>query len=251
MRCVLLQIMIQCGQQRSGKIVAARAGFVRPAHLRTSGGFYHALPQIMFQRGPLHIGGIVTTRAGFVSITAGFRTSGVFCFVVHQIMVQCGQLFAGGIVAAGAGAGFVGVPALFRAGGGFCCVLLQIMVQRGQLCAGGIVAVFAGFVSIPANVGAGRGFCCVLLQVVTAVVTPSASFARSLRGAGRAAVAAAGCVLFFCVAVGVRAYAGVRAVAVRRPRAPCVTGDVVFRAAFFTDFALGAGGTLGTAGMYL
>ena len=86
---------------------------------------------------------------------------------------------------------------------------------------------------------------------MTAVVTPSASGAHSRTGAGRAAVAAAGYVLFFCAAVGVRASAGVRAVAVRRPRAPYVTGNIVFRAAFFTDFALGAGGTLGTAAMYL
>ena len=85
---------------------------------------------------------------------------------------------------------------------------------------------------------------------VIAVVPPSASGARSRADAGRAAVAAAACVLN-CVAVGVRASAGVRAVAVRRPRAPYVTVDVVFRAAIFTDFALGAGGTLGTAGMYL
>ena len=86
---------------------------------------------------------------------------------------------------------------------------------------------------------------------VTAVVLPSTSGARSLRDAGRVAVAAAGYVLFFCAAVGVRASAGVRAVAVRLPRAPYVTGNGVFRAAFFTDFALGAGGTLGAAGMYL
>ena len=86
---------------------------------------------------------------------------------------------------------------------------------------------------------------------VTAVVPPFASGARSRADAGRVGVAAAGYVLFFCAAVGVRAFAGVRAVAVRLPRAPYVTGNGVFRAAFFTDFALGAGGTLGAAGMYL
>ena len=85
---------------------------------------------------------------------------------------------------------------------------------------------------------------------VIAVVPPFASGARSRADAGRAAVAAAACVLN-CVAVGVRASAGVRAVAVRRPRAPYVTGNIVFRAAFFTGFACGAGGSFGAAGMYL
>ena len=170
--------------------------------------------------------------------------------MMHQVMFQCGDFLISGIVAAQAGAGFVSIPANFRAGRGFCCVLLQIMLCR-QFHIGGIAAADAAVVSVPADFRAGGGFCCVPHQVVTAVVTPSASFARSLRGAGRAAVAAAGCVLFFCVTVGVRAYAGVRAVAVRRPRAPCVTGDVVFRAAFFTGFACGAGGSFGTAGMYL
>ena len=207
--------------------------------------------QIMVQRGQLFAGGIVAAEAGagFVSIPADFRAGGGFCCVLHQIMVQCGLLHIGGIVTAGAG--FVSVPALFRTGRGLRFVLLQSMVQCGQLFAGGIAAADAAVVSVPADFRTSGGFCCVLHQVVTAVVTPSASFARSLRGAGRAAVAAAGCVLFFCVTVGVRAYAGVRAVAVRRPRAPCVTGDVVFRAAFFTGFACGAGGGFGTAGMYL
>ena len=203
----------------------------------------------MVQCGQLFAGGIVAAGAGFVSIPAGFRTGRSFCCVLLQSMVQCGQLFAGGIVAAGAG--FVSIPADFRTGGSLRFVLLQSMVQCGQLFAGGIVAAGAGFVSIPADFRTGGSFCCVLHQVVTAVVTPSASGARSRPDAGRAAVAAAGYVLFFCVAVGVRASAGVRAVAVRLPLAPCVTGDVVFRAAFFTDFALGAGGTLGTAAMYL
>ena len=204
----------------------------------------------MFQRGPHMISGIVAAGAGaaFVSIPAGFRTGGGFCFVLLQSMVQCGLLRIGGVAAAGAG--FVGVPALFRTGGGFCCVLLQIMLC-GQLFAGGIAAADAAVVSVPADFRTGGGFCTEMHQVVTAVVTPSASGARSRPDAGRVGVAAAGYVLFFCVAVGVRAYAGVRAVAVRRPLAPCVTGDVVFRAAFFTDFALGAGGTLGTAAMYL
>lgn len=74
-------------------------------------------------------------------------------------------------------------------------------------------------------------------------------FAHSQTVAGRVAAAAASSL--FCVAA--LASAGVRAVAgvVRRPRAPVVTENAVFRAAFFTDFALGAGGTLGTAAMYL
>ena len=241
--------MIQRGQFRIGGIVTTRAGFVSiPADFRTGGGLRFMTHQIMVQCGQLCIGGIVTTRAGFVGVPAGFRTGGGFCFVLHQIMIQCGLLRIGGIVAAGAG--FVSVPALFRTGRGFCCVLLQIMLC-GQLFAGGIAAADAAVVSVPADFRTGGSFCCVLHQVVTAVVTPSASGARSRPDAGRAAVAAAGYVLFFCVAVGVRASAGVRAVAVRLPLAPCVTGDVVFRAAFFTDFALGAGGTLGTAAMYL
>ena len=242
--------MVQCGQLHiGGGIVTMGAGFVSvPALFRAGGGFCCVMPQIMLCR-QLRVGGIVAAGAGFVGIPADFRTGGGFCCVLLQSMVQCGQLFAGGIVAAGAG--FVGIPADFRAGGGFCCVLLQIMVQCGQLFAGGIVAADAAVVSVPADFRTGGSFCCVLHQVVTAVVTPSASGARSRPDAGRAAVAAAGYVLFFCVAVGVRASAGVRAVAVRLPLAPCVTGDVVFRAAFFTDFALGAGGTLGTAAMYL
>ena len=191
---------------------------------------------------------MVAAGAGFVSIPTLFRTGRGFCCVLLQIMIQCGLLRVGGMVAAGAG--FVSIPALFRTGRGFCCVLLQIMLC-GQLFAGGIAAADAAVVSVPADFRTGGGFCCVLHQVVTAIVLPFASGALSLRDAGRVGVAAAGYVLFFCVAVGVRAYAGVRAVAVRIPLAPCVTGDVVFRAAIFTDFALGAGGTLGTAGMYL
>ena len=158
-----------------------------------------------------------------------------------------GRVCGVAVLAAGAGKNSIAVCFTGRLYGNS----LIIMVQCGQLCIGGMVAAGAGFVSIPALFRTGRGFCCVLHQVVTAVVPPSASGARSRPDAGRAAVAAAGYVLFFCVAVGVRAYAGVRAVAVRIPLAPCVTGDVVFRAAFFTDFALGAAGTLGTAAMYL
>ena len=86
---------------------------------------------------------------------------------------------------------------------------------------------------------------------MTAVVTPSASFAHSQTVAGRIAAAAA-CGLN-CVAVAALASAGVRvrAVVVRRPRAPVVTENAVFRAAFFTGFACGAGGSFGAAGMYL
>ena len=209
------------------------------------------LLQIMVQCGLLRIGGIVATGAGVVSVPAGFRTGGGFRFVRHQIMVQCGHLCIGVIVAAGTG--FVSIPADFLTGGGFCLVVHKIMFQCGDFSISGIVAAGAGagVVSLPADLRTGGGFRFVMHQVVTAVVLPFASGALSLRDAGRVGVAAAGYVLFFCVAVGVRAYAGVRAVAVRIPLAPCVTGDVVFRAAIFTDFALGAGGTLGTAGMYL
>ena len=90
---------------------------------------------------------------------------------------------------------------------------------------------------------------CPRAPVVTAVVTPSASTAHSQTGAVRVAAAAASSL--FCVAA--RASAGVRAVravVVRRPIAPFVTENAVFRAAFFTGFALGAGGGLGAAGMY-
>ena len=180
----------------------------------------------MVQCGQLRIGGIIAAGAGFVSVPALFCAGGGFCFVVHKIMVQCGQLRIGGIIAAGAGV--VSVPALFRAGGGFCCVLLQIMLC-GQLFAGGIAAADAAVVSVPADFRTGGGFCCVLHQVVTAVVTPSASGAHSRTGAVRVAAAAASSL--FCVAA--LASAGVRAVAgvVRRPRAPVVTENAVFRAA--------------------
>ena len=50
-----------------------------------------------------------------------------------------------------------------------------------------------------------------------------------------------------CVAA--RASAGVRAVAKGHPRCPHMTENAVFRAAFFTDFACGAGGKFGAAGM--
>ena len=248
--------MVQRGDFLISGIVAAQAGagFVSiPANFRAGGGLRVMMHQVMFQCGDFLISGIVAAQAGtgFVGVPALFRAGGGLRVMTHQIMVQRGDFLISGIVAAQAGTGFVGVPALFCAGGGLRYVTHQIMVQCGQLFAGGIAAADAAVVSVPADFRTSGGFCCVLHQVVTAVVTPSASFARSLRGAGRAAVAAAGCVLFFCVTVGVRAYAGVRAVAVRRPRAPCVTGDVVFRAAFFTGFACGAGGSFGTAGMYL
>ena len=245
------QVMFQCGDFLISGIVAAGAGagvVSIPADFRAGRGFCCVLLQIMIQCGQLFAGGIIAAGAGIVSIPALFCAGGGFCFVVHKIMVQCGQLRIGGIVTTGAG--FVSIPALFRTGRGFCCVLLQIMLC-GQLFAGGIAAADAAVVSVPADFRTGGGFCTEMHQVVTAVVTPSASGARSRPDAGRVGVAAAGYVLFFCVAVGVRAYAGVRAVAVRRPLAPCVTGDVVFRAAFFTGFACGAGGSLGAAGMYL
>ena len=80
---------------------------------------------------------------------------------------------------------------------------------------------------------------------MTAVVTPSASFARSLRGAGRVAVAAAVCGLIVvaalaCVAVHIHVANG-------PPHVPVVTENAVFRAAFFTGFALGAGECSGAA----
>ena len=206
--------MVQRGQQRSGKIVAAGAGNVRPALFRTGGGCYHALPQIMFQRGDFLISGIVTAGAGFVSITAGFRTSGVFCFVVHKIMFQCGDFLISGIVAAGAGTGFVGVPPLFRAGGGFCCVLLQIMVQCGQLFAGGIAAADAAVVSVPADFRAGGGFCCVLHQImvfwVFFAVFPTTHLTDRFGGAGCCATGTACSINFGAV---VHAAADVCAVA--------------------------------------
>ena len=166
--------------------------------------------------------------------------------MMHQIML-CRQLHIGGIVAAGAG--FVSVPALFRTGRSFCCVLLQIMVQRGLLCIGGIVAVFAGIVGVPALFRTGRGFCCVLHQSMVIgvffAVFPTTHLTDRFGGAGCCATGTA-CGLNFGAA---RAAAGVRAVAVRRPRAPVVTENAVFRAAFFTDFSCDAGGGLGAAGM--
>ena len=157
-------------------------------------------------------------------------------------MFQCGLLRIGGMVTTGTG--FVSVPALFRTGGGFCCVLHQIMLC-GQLFAGGIAAADAAVVSVPADFRTGGGFCSVAHQVVTAVVTPFASGALSLRGAGRATVAAAEC--------GLIVVAAIASVAVHihvdngRPRAPVVTENAVFRAAFFTGFALGAGERSGAA----
>ena len=86
---MLLQIMIQRGQLFAGGIVAAGAGFVSiPADFRTGRGFCCVLLQIMVQCGQLLIGGgIVTTGAGFVSVPADFRTAGGFCIVMHQIVI--------------------------------------------------------------------------------------------------------------------------------------------------------------------
>ena len=80
---------------------------------------------------------------------------------------------------------------------------------------------------------------------MTAVVTPSASTAHSQTVAGRVATAAASSL--FCVAALASAGVRVRAVVDRRPRAPVVTENAVFRAAFFTGFALGAGERSGAA----
>ena len=115
--------------------------------------------------------------------------------MLHQIMVQCGQHMISGIVAAGAGAAFVSIPAGFRTGGGFCCALLQSMV---------IWVFFAVF--------------------------PTTHLTDRFGGAGCCATAA-GCCVINCVAVAALAAAGVRAVAVRRPLAPVVTENAVFRAA--------------------
>ena len=204
----------------------------------------------MIQCGQLFAGSIVAARAGFVSIPADCRTGRGFCCVLLQIMVQCGQLCAGGIAAAQAGTGIVS-PALFCAGGGLRYVTHQIMVQCGQLFAGGIAAADAEVVSVPADFRTGGGFCTGMHQSMVIgvffAVFPTTHLTDRFGGAGCCATGTA-CGLNFGAA---RAAAGVRAVAVRRPRAPVVTENAVFRAAFFTDFALGAGGTLGTAGMYL
>ena len=76
---------------------------------------------------------------------------------------------------------------------------------------------------------------------------------NSLRKFRTGRIAAAAACGLNCVAVAALASAGVRvrAVVVRRPRAPVVTENAVFRAAFFTGFACGAGGSFGAAGMYL
>ena len=149
--------------------------------------------------------------------------------MLHQIMIQCGLLRVGGMVAAGTG--FVSIPADFRTGGSFCCVLLQIMVQCGQFRVGGMVAAGAGFVGIPADFRTGRGFCCVLHQSmiiwVFFAVFPTTHLTDRFGGAGCCATGTA-CGLNFGAA---RAAAGVRAVAVRRPRVPVVTENTVFRAA--------------------
>ena len=174
--------------------------------------------------------------------------------MMHQVMFQCGDFLISGIVAAQAGTGFVSIPALFRTGGGLRFVLLQIMVQRGQLFAGGMVAAGAGFVSIPADFRTGGGFCTEMHQIMVIWVFFAVFRITHLTDRfGGAGCFATGTLCSINFAAVVRAAAGVRAVAgvVRRPRAPVVTENAVFRAAFFTDFALGAGGTLGTAAMYL
>ena len=81
--------MVQCGQLRIGGVVAAGTGVVSiPADFRTGRGFCCVLLQIMVQCGQLLIGGgIVTTGAGFVSVPADFRTAGGFCIVMHQIVI--------------------------------------------------------------------------------------------------------------------------------------------------------------------
>ena len=173
------------------------------------------LHQIMVQRGQLFAGSIVAARAGFVSIPADFRTGRGFCCVLLQVMFQCGQLFAGGIVAAEAGAGVVSVPADFRTGGGFCCVLHQIMI---------IWVSFAVFPTTHLTDRFGAAGCCATGTVC------SINFGAVLAAAG----------------VRVRG-----AVVDRRPRAPVVTENAVFRAAFFTGFACGAGGRFGAAGVFL
>ena len=142
-------------------------------------------------------------------------------------------------------------PSPFLCRWGLRYVTHQIMVQCGQLFAGGIAAADAEVVSVPADFRTGGGFCTGMHQSMVIgvffAVFPTTHLTDRFGGAGCCATGTA-CGLNFGAA---RAAAGVRAVAVRRPRAPYVTGNIVFRAAIFTDFALGAGGTLGTAGMYL
>ena len=150
------------------------------------------LHQSMIQCGQLRIGGMVAAGAGFVSIPADFRTGGGLRFMLHQSMIQCGQLRIGGMVAAGAG--FVSIPADFRTGGGFCFVLLQIMV---------IGVFFAVFLTTHLTDRFGAAGCC----------AAGTAFGLSF------------------VAVAALASAGVRAVVVRRPLAPVVTENAVFRPA--------------------
>ena len=187
--------------------------------------------------------------------------------VLHQSMIQRGQFRIGGMVAAGAG--FVGVPADFRTSGGFCCVLHQIMVfwvffavfptthltdrfgAAGCCATGTACSINFGAARAAAGVRAVAVNRRPLAPVVTAVVTSSANIAHSQTGAVRVAAAAASSLNR--VAVAALASAGVRAVAgvVRRPPVPVVTENAVFRAAFFTGFACGAGERSGAAGMYL
>ena len=225
--------------------------------------------QVMFQCGFFLIGGIVAAGAGagVVSVPALFRTGGGFCFVLHQIMFQRGDCSISGIAATAAGAAFVSIPAGFRTGGGFCCALLQSMI---------ICVSFAVFPTTHLTDRFGAAGCCATgtvcsinfravlaaagvrvrgavvdrrprAPVVTAVVTPSASGALSLRDAGRVAVAAA---VFGLTAVAAIADFEVHIhVANGLPLAPVVTENAVFRAAFFTDFSCDAGRGLGAAGM--
>ena len=262
------QVMFQCGDFLISGIVAVQAGtgvVSIPADFRTGGGFCFVTHQVMFQCGDFLISGIVAAQAGtgFVGVPPLFRAGGGLRCVLHQSMIQRGQFRIGGMVAAGAG--FVGVPADFRTSGGFCCVLHQIMVfwvffavfptthltdrfgAAGCCATGTACSINFGAARAAAGVRAVAVNRRPLAPVVIAVVTPSANIAHSQTGAVRVAAAAASSL--FCVAA--LASAGVRAVAgvVRRPRAPVVTENAVFRAAFFTGFACGAGERSGAAGM--
>ena len=128
----------------------------------------------------------------------------------------------------------------------------QIMFQRGPLCIGGMVAAGTGFVSIPADFRAGGSFCFMRYQImiiwVSFAVFPTTHRTDRFGAAGCCATGTVCSINFGAVL----AAAGVRvrgAVVDRRPRAPVVTENAVFRAAFFTDFSCDAGRGLGAAGM--
>ena len=127
-------------------------------------------------------------------------------------------------------------------------MLLQIMVQRGQLFAGGMVAAGAGFVSIPADFRTGRGFCTEMHQIMVIWVFFAVFRITHLTDRfGGAGCCATGTV---CGLIAVAAIASVAVhihVANGRPRAPVVTENAVFRAAFFTDFSCDAGERSGAA----